>query len=336
MRVVQLLLREQTGGMESVAATLEAQWSAAGRESVRVYLDPSGTDRHPMARLRRLERKFRAIGPDVVLAHSALPMMYARLTARVRPPVVGVLHSGADDYAESRKLLIGEWALRWRTAGIVSVSARTADVYRSHFGSVVGISVIPNPVSVGPWRASGRAAPGVRLAIVGRIVPSKRIEIGLDALAMLQRDVPDCELSIIGPAVDASYAESLRRRAAAADLRPGSVKFVGDVRDVPKRLTQQTALWHPSEHEAFALVVHEAASVGIPVVVSSAVRASLLDAVPAVSFRAGQPTDLYRATRELLGSLRTRQLAAIEASGNLRQDLDPARISDRYWEVLLR
>lgn len=114
----------------------------------------------------------------------------------------------------------------------------------------------------GAWPAGG-----LRLLALGRLESRKRPGLALDALAELRGRGIAASLVVVG---DGPLAGELRTRAAALGLA-GEVSFLGRVGDADKwRLYDSAqALVFTSELEGFGVVVAEAQSRGLPVVVAA-------------------------------------------------------------------
>jgi glycosyltransferase involved in cell wall biosynthesis len=106
------------------------------------------------------------------------------------------------------------------------------------------------------------AAPS--LAILGRLVPHKRVEIALATLARLRGQWPDLTLTVIGQ----GYWEPALRAEAERLGVAGAVRFTGYVDDAAKHRMLAEAWLHlmPSVKEGWGLVVMESAAHGTPTV----------------------------------------------------------------------
>jgi glycosyltransferase involved in cell wall biosynthesis len=112
---------------------------------------------------------------------------------------------------------------------------------------------------------SGPKTGPVRFLHLGRIVPRKRLDLLLDAFRLLQAEVPDVQLNIVG-----RFDYGLGYQAL---LRPGVIpagvvyrKSV-DRSQVPALFRDADFLIQPSENEDFGSAVMEALACGIPVIV---------------------------------------------------------------------
>jgi glycosyltransferase involved in cell wall biosynthesis len=150
----------------------------------------------------------------------------------------------------------------------VAVSASTRQEIRSRLGFDGIIDVVPNgltpqaePTSIerGPARAG---LPTV--VVVSRLVPHKRLEVLLRAVAAARVQVPALRVEIVG---DGTELDALRREAAALDLG-ATVTFHGrlstEQRDALVRTAWLTA--STSASEGWGQTVLEAAAAGVPCV----------------------------------------------------------------------
>jgi glycosyltransferase involved in cell wall biosynthesis len=126
------------------------------------------------------------------------------------------------------------------------------------------VAIVPNgadPLPSGPPVPKGR---GPRILFVGRIAPEKGIQLMLDAFALVERDIPTAELMIVG---DWRKSAGLREKLRSASHR-GNVTLVGEVdRDKLGPYYESADVFcFPSLTDTQALVLHEAAHAGLPIV----------------------------------------------------------------------
>ncbi len=112
-----------------------------------------------------------------------------------------------------------------------------------------------------------------RLVVVGRITPIKRLDLLIDALALLRGRGIDAALEFWGePAAagDAAYAVSLRERAVAASVS-GRVRFLGRVpfARMPEKYGGVSVAWNACADGAVDKAVLEAMACARPVVVTN-------------------------------------------------------------------
>lgn len=102
------------------------------------------------------------------------------------------------------------------------------------------------------------------ITVLGRLVPQKRIEIAMEAVAALLHEFPDIELRVVG----SGYWEPDLRQAAARLAITEHVVFSGHVSEAEKHriLAESWVLALPSLKEGWGLVVVEAGVHGTPTV----------------------------------------------------------------------
>lgn len=144
------------------------------------------------------------------------------------------------------------------------------------------------------------AAPA--LLFIGRIIPLKKIEDMIGALAALKEACPDLQLIIAGsPQAGDDYYSKLQGQAVAFGLA-GRVHWVGFLNETEKRAAYAASqvFVHASEGEGMSISILEAMSAGLPVVASRACNMGLAAQAGAlVEFSAGADA-LAAALRSLL------------------------------------
>ena len=108
--------------------------------------------------------------------------------------------------------------------------------------------------------------------VLGALVPWKRPDVALEAVALARQTLPGVQLRFVGApmAEDGdALAERLRERAARPDLA-GAVEFAGAVSDPRSELARAGCLLHCAEREPFGMVVLEALAAALPVVAPAA------------------------------------------------------------------
>lgn len=200
--------------------------------------------------------------PDVIIdVNNGIPY-FAPLVTNI--PVVGLVH---HVHREQWPVVMGPglatlgWALESRCAPkvyakslVVAVSETTRDELRT-LGYVGDVRVVYNGTEMpGIQRARRSAHP--RLAVLGRLVPHKRVEHALEVVARLRPEFPDLELLVIGAGW---HQDCLVRRAADLGVA-GRVTFTGFVSQGEKHRLLASSWLHlcPSLKEGWGLSVMEA------------------------------------------------------------------------------
>jgi glycosyltransferase involved in cell wall biosynthesis len=167
-----------------------------------------------------------------------------------------------------------------------------------------------------------RAESAERLAVpertevifVGQLIPRKGVDLLLEAMRPLFDDFPALLLSVIGDGSDAQALQDRARTLRTADR----VNFEGAVSSdmIQSRLASADVLVLPSRWDGWGMVVNEALSAGVPVIVSDRCGAADLvqHRVNGYVFRSEDVEDLRRCLRSWLdnadGRLAMRSAAA--------------------------
>jgi glycosyltransferase involved in cell wall biosynthesis len=227
-----------------------------------------------LACLRLLTRRFDVIEADHM---PYLQLFTLRLVATVRRRRLVVTWHEVWGPGYWRRYLGRRGRLAWwieRTAmrlpdEIVAASEETGRRLRAHLGDRTPVTVAPNGIDVEAARAVPAAPAPTTLVTVGRLLPHKRIDLLLDAVALLRRDGADVTCRVIG---DGPGRADLRARAAALGLGE-AVEFRHDVEDQAELyglVKAARAFAFPSEREGFGIAALEALACGLPVVTTSA------------------------------------------------------------------
>ncbi len=128
------------------------------------------------------------------------------------------------------------------------------------------VKVVPNGADPLPQRKPFPRAKGPRLLYVGRISPEKNLDLLLDAFELVRDFEPNAELMIVGDFEDT--AQVLRRRLQRA-ARYGGVRLIGRMPhdELATYYGSADVFVFPSQTDTQALVLHEAALCGLPLVI---------------------------------------------------------------------
>jgi glycosyltransferase involved in cell wall biosynthesis len=290
----------------------------------------SGTFVHAAAcTLRTAGRSF-----DLVHFHAMGPTLFAPLPRWIgRRPVVATVQGRDDQRAKWGLVAKTVLGLAARTSAHVPhetivVSRQLQDEFRRDFGqdtTYIPNGIAPSPLVPDPDRVPAQfgLVPGRYLLVVGRVVPEK----AFDVLVRAYRDVPgDVPLVVVGPAEPSPFADSVRELAA-GDPR---VRMLGPVYGDDMKALWQGALAfvQPSHLEGLPLVLLEAASHGLPVVVSDiGPHVEVVGAASRPGRRVFPRGDVAALTAAL-----TDLLAAPEADRAAAPDLRTAVLRDYSWQ----
>jgi glycosyltransferase involved in cell wall biosynthesis len=167
---------------------------------------------------------------------------------------------GRDDPGLQRELfdLVAQFDL------ILPMGTRAASYLRGQ-GAACPIEVMSGGIDAERYAAGlGRAEREFDVVFVGRLVRVKRVDILLEAAALVARERPGTRVAIVG---DGPLRGELERQAAELGLA-GTASFLGHRDDVAEWLGRARVFALASDSEGLALSVMEASMAGLPCVVS--------------------------------------------------------------------
>lgn len=227
----------------------------------------------------RLVRVIKELKPDVVHTHRMKENILGSVAAWMagRSPSIRTVH-GAPEHAapwsRPHKRLVQELDQlcgRMLQQRIVAVSNPLAELLRRSFPSD-HVAVIENGIDhvtldgLRAQRAQRRDVPQQpwRVALVGRLVPVKRVDLFLEMARLFGARYPHpaATFHIFGDGPLRGELEQLRDQLGLADV----VQFEGHCDDLPARLVDIDVLVMTSDHEGLPMVVLEAMALGVPVV----------------------------------------------------------------------
>ncbi|CAL9566512.1 glycosyltransferase [Streptomyces atacamensis] len=264
----------------AVAEGIEADGTAVTHLGMRGNRDLSA--------LPRLVDTVRAGRYDIVHTHLYRACVYGRIAARLAGTrtVIATEHSLGERRIEGRPLTQGARALYLATErmGTATVAVSTTVASRLRRWGVPGsrIRVVPNGIDAARFRFDPvvRASVRTRLGLpahalvvggVGRLVPGKRFDIAVRAVAQL----PGAHLVLAGDGPERGRLRELAAGLGIADRvrllgecggAVGGDPGAGEDRpDIPGLLSAMDVFVSPSAEEAFGLAVLEALAAGLPV-----------------------------------------------------------------------
>ena len=328
--ILQLLWRDVVGGAEQIAHQLADAWATRGMTSDLAYLDPDGTGSDRFVRVVRMRRLLHSTHHDVVLAHTALPSLYARVVAPRRLAVVPVLHSGYDDFNDPQ-LRWAERILARRSPLTIAVGQRQKDEYEARFGHLSHCFVVNNAVR-NDLPISDASRDSGAVVTVSRFLDAKGTRIWEQcARSMLAAD-PTLSFHWWGPVDEDNPAAGDFHRLV-AEQHPRIVLH-GSTDDVGSALQNATVFFLPSHIESFNIAVLEALSAGVPVVCSEFVAASYPDWLPIVTFADRDPVAARDALTTVLANWKEHKVRALATAARVRTEFSVERMAAGYAGVL--
>jgi glycosyltransferase involved in cell wall biosynthesis len=328
MRILQVILTPRLSGAEVLAKGVAIGHQNGGHDVCIASLEPEHDDfTHISAELRVhgvtclfptrsmgkvgrllfLHRAIRSFKPDIIFAHATIPALYVRALP-TRVPIVWVMHSGANDFA-NRALLRAERLLSSRAKAVIGVSQNNIDNYVKEVGSHPSMIVVPNGVDVSSFAHDDALPPvtAVRKQIVqiGRYIPEKNQLQTVEAFAHVARAEPEARLLLCGVIENLAYHAAVVERVAQLGLQD-RVQIQGPRNDVAQILRASTVFAMPSSFEAHSISFLEALASGIPVVASAISSFAFAGNFPSVRLLDTSDIDAYgRALLEALTQPRT-------------------------------
>ncbi len=237
---------------------------------------------HDSLALLKLIRLVREFKPDVVHTHTAKAGFLGRQAAiavRPRPAIVHTFHGhvleGYFGAAKSRLYLEAERAMARVSDRLIGVSEATVnDLVRLGVAPRSKFEVLPLGLDLAPLtelderlRAESReelaiGAEQILLVFVGRVVPIKRLDLLLAALARARESDPRLCLALAG---DGEERPRLERRAAELGIAV-EVRFLGYRRELRPLFAAADAAVISSDNEGTPVSLIEAAAAGLPAV----------------------------------------------------------------------
>jgi glycosyltransferase involved in cell wall biosynthesis len=266
-------------GEESMADLAEREGAeTVYLPSLRQPVDPLH-DSRALAQIARIARRFR---PQIVHTHTAKAGFLGREAAilGLRPPPIlvhtfhGHVLEGYFGAAKTRLYRGLERSLAKRTDRLIGVSPQTVDdLVRLGVAHSEKFSVIPLGLDLAPFadlmpgqgelrQELGVPADSTLLAFVGRIVPIKRVDLLLRALARAVSEGADVHLVLVGDGERRSEFEQL---AGALDVA-ARVRFLGYRRDLTRIAAAADVAILTSDNEGTPVWLIEAAAGGLPAI----------------------------------------------------------------------
>lgn len=313
----------------------------------------------PLPRLDRgLKRFLRDYRPDIFHIHSPffLGMFAASYARRRHIPCVATFHSKYYDDALNitGSRLLARAAVKCivrfyrRVDSVWACSRGTAETLRS-YGYRGEIFVMDNGSSfrIGegerePLAARAAAEFGLEkgrktLLFVGQLIWHKNLRLVLDTMKRLAETGEDCRLLIAGDGYD---GEEIRRYAESLELPEGMVRFLGriDDRDLLAGVILFSDLFFfPSVYDNSPLVLREAASLGLPALLTAGSNAAEVVTKDVNGFTAEEsPEAMCAEIRRIFGDEALLRAAGKSAETTVAKTWEQivAEVEEKYRRVI--
>lgn len=265
-------LREGGAEVEFLTAREPGQPAMTVRDGIVVRRRGSALSFYPHTALRLLARRGRV---DAVVDPSCGLPSFAPLFLRRRTPVVLVMHHVHQEQFSTHfprpVAAFGRWMERvamprvYRRRPVVAVSESTVAEMRTQLGWLGPVGLLHNGADLPPLGAGDPAAKDPdRVAVLGRLVAHKRVDLVVRAVGILAPARPGLHLDVIGQGPERARLEEL-----VAELGlEQRVTFHGFVDETTKTALLDRASVHvcASDAEGWGQAVIEAAGHGVPTV----------------------------------------------------------------------
>ncbi len=322
-------------GQPTELLCLNVEGSAAGavgavceQLGVRVTYQPLQRGLDPRD-LLRLHRSLGAMNPALLHTHGYKAAILAGAVALFRRiPVMGSVHSERRSAPELVRNLAVETQLLKRFPQLAAVSRGVQADLIARGVAADKICVVHNGISDPGTPAPFAPDAPFRLAVVGRLVEPKNVQVAIRALAQLAGRGLRPRMAIIGDGPELASLGALATAEGVADF----VDFMGYVHDVPAFLTPETIFVMPSRSEGIPISLLEAMSRGVPIV------ATTVGGIPEVISDGAHallvpPDDAHALATAIERLLRHRELAkrlATAARARYCSDFRVSQMRDRY------
>jgi glycosyltransferase involved in cell wall biosynthesis len=227
----------------------------------------------PLAIAKSIANHCKARNTDIVHTHGLKENVLGIIgkeMARVRYSVRTV-HGNPEhrlSWQKPHKWLVNRldnWLGRTRQQAIVAVSSQLTQLLEPMFpGKVYKIfNFVDAPELRKKWLPKpARTSSQIRVGIVGRLVPVKRVDVFIRTIHLLLQQGIDCKGIILGDGPLRANLQTL-----AADLAiEDRIEFRGFVDPVAKEMMTLDALLMPSDHEGLPMTLLEALALEVPVI----------------------------------------------------------------------
>jgi glycosyltransferase involved in cell wall biosynthesis len=329
VRVAHVVLSMELGGLERVVVDLVREGQALGQYVEVICLESGGVlapmvdaleapltvmDKSPGFRpavIRRMDRLFHKMRPDVIHTHQMGALLYSSLSQWPGQDHLLVHTEHGRHYPGRLKTRVLSRLAGSFTARFYCVSRDIADSIVAHrIADAVKVRVVPNGIETARFSGVGDGdrdalrrqlgvPPGVPvIGTIGRLDEIKRQDLLIRAFAGLKASVPDAHLLIVG---QGPRMGELREAVAGLGLE-SSVSLVGYQPEPESYLRVMDVFALTSRSEGMPLVILEAWASGVPVVASrvGGVPELIESGVNGLLFEPGDEAGLAESLRRLL------------------------------------
>lgn len=340
MRILNAILGDATGGRWQVVCDYSRilmgrghpVWLLAGKNHIPdLTLVPAGVDiilirnrgHYDYLASWSLRKRLRELAPDLVLAHCSRSVALLKRAAQGIVPVVAVSHSN-----KVKRLLPADAyiALTRHIQKAIENEAGMA-LHKPSF-------IVPNmvPVSTLPPFKVRRNGEPVTIGALGRFDAVKGLDVFIRALALLRKEGMPFRALLGGAGVEANNLKRLSQKLGLEE----KIRFPGWVTDVDAFWAVIDILCVPARSDAFGLTPLQAATAGVPLVLSGAAghREMFQEGSEALFCGIDDPHATARQLRTLAQDSDLAQRLRLAAFERVRNEYSEKAVTDRLIQAL--
>lgn len=196
------------------------------------------------------------------------------------------------------------------------------------------VHVVPRPIQVveeHPTAGSSRPQNSIRVGVVGRVDPAKRLELAIDAVSGMSSAT---ELHVFGtPMADSDYFEEIK---ALAKNKLGAKAVFRGHQNPEDIYSSIDILFVGNENEPSGRTVGEALSWGIPVVVpdTGGAKEFIVSGESGLEYRHGDAQSAAHALEDLALDQTRRELIGQKGRAKMVQERSPEKVASFYLSAL--
>lgn len=308
-------------------------------KSIGVEVTWVGQSRFRALRLMKIVRELRRDRPDVIQSQHFYTNIYVAVAARILGlPEIGALRNDAIEELTSNPGFLGRRSLTMPRA--IAANSNTGIQNAVRMGAArERLHPLPNVVDTALFkpRSEVRQSP-VRLLMVARLVPAKRVDRFISLMSELrQRTKQSVEAVVAG---DGILRRELEEQTKESALDAGVFRFIGRVSETSELYHDADILVVTSDREGTPNSVLEAMASGLPVVATRAggVADLVCDGETGYIIEPGDEKTLLTAVLSLIEDPATRVQFGVNARARVEKhyalDLLPQHLLHLYEAVL--
>ena len=326
-----------------------------GKDRDFIYDDPDidrrGTSvKNDLRLMRHYRELFKANSPDVVLAFTAKPNVYATLAAhRMKIPVINNV-TGFGSVLKVSKLkrafVMRLFKRAYRRSSCIMFQNKTNMELAHILGMVKGKSVLlPGsgvdaarfPYIEYPDGGDGKNGATVIFNYIGRVLHDKGVDDYIEVARRIKKDYPNTEFNMLGfvEPTESHYENELRELTEA-----GVVLYRGQQEDVRPWIARSHCIIHPSTYgEGMSNVLLENASSGRPIITTDnpGCRETVIDGESGFIYKGGDVDALYDLVVRFLGMNNDeRRKAGLAGSAHVGANFSRNKVISEYMAEIER